>query len=105
MAPFGEALLKYRKVVLIMSVVLFAYSTVSFLFSSVSVPRVSSSSGKMVDDQVLQYNMAVRSGSKMDRCVQAGFVASAYTQAKDEANSQAWSGIRNDDCKAAGLAQ
>lgn len=97
--------MKYRKLVLAMSAVLFGYSTLSFLYSSVSVPKMQNTSNKVVDDQVLQYNMAVRAGSLMDRCVQAGFVASAYNQAKDEANSQAWAGVRSNECKAAGLPQ
>jgi len=39
----------------------------------------------------------------MDRCVQAGFVASAYIQVKDEPNREEWERIRQDDCTAAGL--
>jgi hypothetical protein len=106
MAGFGGDGMKYRNLVLVMSVVLFGYSTLSFLYTSVSVPKMqNASNSKVVDDQVLQYNMAVRAGSQMDRCVQAGFVASAYNQAKDAANSQAWAGIRSNECKAAGLPQ
>ncbi len=58
---------------------------------------------KVVDDQVAQYNFAVKSGTLTDRCVQAGFVASAYIQVKDEPNREEWERIRQDDCKAAGL--
>lgn len=88
-----------------MSVVLFGYSTVSFLYLSRADSRPSAMPTKAIDDQVSQYNMAVRAGSQRDRCVQAGFVASAYVQARDDANFQAWSGIRNDECRAAGLVQ
>jgi len=97
--------MKYRNLVLVMSVVLFGYSTISFLYLSNSGARVSPSANRAVDDQVLQYNWAVKAGSQNDRCVQAGFVASAYIQAKDEPNYQAWSGIRSNECRAAGIAQ
>lgn len=97
--------MKYRNLVLMMSVVLFGYSTISFLYLSSTGSRPSPLPNKVIDDQVLQYNAAVRSGSLNDRCVQAGFVASAYIQAKDEPNYQAWSGIRNNECKAAGIGQ
>lgn len=88
-----------------MSVVLFGYSTLSFLYLSTANSQTPILPNRAIVDQVVQYNNAVKVGSPTDRCVQAGFVASAYSQAKDEANSQAWSGIRNDECRAAGLAQ
>jgi hypothetical protein len=97
--------MKYRNLVLVMSVVLFGYSTISFLYLSSTGSRPLPPSNKAIEDQVVQYNAAVRSGTQNDRCVQAGFVASAYVQAKDETNFQAWSGIRNNECKAAGLIQ
>lgn len=97
--------MKYKNLVLVISVVLFGYSTISFLYLSSAGARVTPSANRSVDDQVQQYNWAVKAGSQNDRCVQAGFVASAYIQAKDEPNYQAWSGIRNSECKAAGMAQ
>lgn len=97
--------MKYRNLVLVMSVVLFGYSTLSFLYLSTANSHTPITPSKAIVDQVVQYNNAVKVGSPNDRCVQAGFVASAYSQARDEANSQAWSGIRNEECKAAGLAQ
>jgi hypothetical protein len=97
--------MKYRNLVLVMSVVLFGYSTISFLYLSTAGNKTSPLPNKAIDDQVQQYNWAVKAGSQTDRCVQAGFVASAYIQAKDEPNYQAWSGIRNNECKAAGIAQ
>ena len=97
--------MKYRNLVLVMSVVLFGYSTVSFLYLSSAGNKPGPTPNRAIDDQVLQYNAAVKAGSQNDRCVQAGFVASAYIQAKDEPNYQAWSGIRNDECRAAGIAQ
>ena len=97
--------MKYRNLVLVISVVLFGYSTLSFLYLSTASSQVPAAPTKAIADQVLTYNKAVKAGSPTDRCVQAGFVASAYSQAKDEPNSQAWAGIRNDECRVAGLAQ
>jgi hypothetical protein len=97
--------MKYRNLVLVMSVVLFGYSTISFLYLSSANSRPSPLANKAIADQVQQYNWAVEAGSQTDRCVQAGFVASAYIQAKDEPNGQAWNGIRSNECKAAGIAQ
>jgi hypothetical protein len=95
--------MKYRNLVLVMSLVLFGYSTVTFFYTAANGPRLQTTPSRAVDDQVVQYNMAVRAGSKTDQCIQAGFVASAYIQVKDEPNYQAWTGIRNNDCAAAGL--
>ena len=97
--------MKYKNLVLVMSVVLFGYSTVSFLYLSSTGARPLQNVNRAIDEQVVQYNAAVKSGSLNDRCVQAGFVASAYSQAKDEPNYQAWSGIRVNECKAAGIGQ
>lgn len=105
MSGFEEAFMKYRHLILVISVVLFSYSTLSFLYLSTASAKTQVAPGKAIDEQVAQYNHAVKAGSPMDRCVQAGFVASAYIQAKDDANSQAWSGIRNNECQTAGLAQ
>jgi hypothetical protein len=98
--------MKYRNLILVMSALLFGYSTVSFLyFSNLAGDNPSPIRNKAVNDQVQQYNAAVKAGSQSDRCVQAGFVASAYIQTRDQANYQAWSGIRNSECRAAGIAQ
>ena len=96
---------KFRSFALVLGLLLVGYTTLTFLGTTASGSRMQSSPSKIVDDQVLQYNFAVRAGTKTDQCVQAGFVASAYSQAKDEPNSEEWQRIRQDDCKAAGLNQ
>jgi hypothetical protein len=58
---------------------------------------------KVADDAVEQYNIAKRGGDKMQTCVQAGFVAAAYLQAKDETNYNKWKDIERTDCEAAGV--
>lgn len=98
--------MKFRNLIVVMSVLFFGYSTVSFLYlSNPTGDKPSPILKRAISDQVQQYNAAVRAGSQSDRCVQAGFVASAYIQTSDQANYQAWSGIRNSECKAAGIAQ
>lgn len=58
---------------------------------------------KVASDSVRQYEIASRSGNAIDVCVQAGMVAAAYLQAKDEANYQTWKRIESTDCARAGL--
>ncbi|MGB1560781.1 MAG: hypothetical protein ACPHN2_04705 [Sinimarinibacterium flocculans] len=54
-------------------------------------------------DAVEQYDIVKRQGDAIEICVQAGFAAAAYLQAKDEANYRRWKQIENADCRAAGL--
>lgn len=58
---------------------------------------------KVADDAVIQYNIAKRQGDKIQICVQAGLVAAAYLQAKDEANYNKWQSIKKTDCNNAGI--
>ena len=58
---------------------------------------------KVATDAVEQYHIAVRDGTAMDRCVQAGMVSAAYLQAKDEAKYREWKETEEADCKAAGV--
>jgi hypothetical protein len=97
--------MKFKAYVLVLGLSLLGYWTLGLFNAPVSGSQMQTASNKMVEDQVTQYNIAVRAGTKMDRCVQAGFVASAYSQAKDEPNSEEWTRIRHDDCTVAGLPQ
>ena len=54
-------------------------------------------------DAVKQYEIARRSGTKIDRCVHAQMVAAAFIQAKDEANYKKWKAVEAADCAAAGV--
>lgn len=54
-------------------------------------------------DAVKQYQIAERQGDRMQICVQAGLVAAAYLQAKNEASYNQWKKIQAADCKRAGL--
>ena len=54
-------------------------------------------------DVIKQYEIAKRSGTAMDRYVQAGLVAAVFLQAKDEANYRAWKSIERIDGFEAGV--
>jgi hypothetical protein len=94
---------KFRVVSLAVGIFLVGYTTLTFLGTAAAGTRAQTVPTKVVDDQVAEYNFAVKSGTLTDRCVQAGFVASAYTQVKDEPNREEWERIRQNDCQAAGL--
>jgi len=54
-------------------------------------------------DAVKQYEIAKRSGNAMDAYVQAGLVAAAYLQAKDETNYKKWKEIEKQEAARAGM--
>lgn len=54
-------------------------------------------------DAVAQYEIAKRQGDKIQIYVQAGLVAAAYLQAKDEANYKHWKDIEAQAAKDAGI--
>jgi hypothetical protein len=58
---------------------------------------------KVSADAVEQYGIAKRQGDKVQICVQAGFVAAAFLQAKDEAQYRRWKDTEAADCAAAGM--
>lgn len=60
---------------------------------------------KVADDAIEQYEIAKRSGSKMDACVHAGLVSAAMIQAKDEPGFQKWKAVEKADCRRAGVPQ
>lgn len=96
---------KFRAVGLAVGLFLVGYTTLTFLSTAAAGTRAQTIPSKVVDEQVAQYNFAVKSGTLTDRCVQAGFVASAYIQVKDGPNYEEWERIRQGDCRAAGLSQ
>lgn len=57
---------------------------------------------KVAADAVEQYNIAKTSGgSSIDLCVQAGMVAAAYLQAKNDAEYSRWKMQQDSDCRVA----
>jgi hypothetical protein len=58
---------------------------------------------QVAEDAVKQYEIAKRSGSKMDAYVHAEMVAAAYLQAKDEGSYRKWKAISKADAAAAGM--
>ena len=65
--------------------------------------KVTTNSNKVVADAVDQYNIAKRSGTPIDQCVQARVVPAAYLQAKDEDNYKIWKETEATDCGAVGM--
>jgi hypothetical protein len=60
-------------------------------------------SNQVAEDAVKQYEIAKRNGNAMDALTQAGIVAEAYLQAKDEVNYQKWVKIRKAEAARAGM--
>lgn len=58
---------------------------------------------QVANDAVQQYEIAKRSGNKIDIAVQASLVCAAYLQAKDEVNYKKWKAIEKQADKDAGL--
>lgn len=57
-----------------------------------------------IKDAISAYEQAGKAGSALDRCVEAKFVAIAYADAKDVADSQAWRAREREDCRLAAAA-
>lgn len=57
-----------------------------------------------VKDAVSTYEQARSRGDTVAVCVAAGAVASAYTDAHDQSNQQAWNARRKEDCHSAYIA-
>lgn len=58
---------------------------------------------QVADDAIAQYEIAKRQGDPIQICVQAGMVAAAWLQAKDEAQYREWKDVEARDCAAAGM--
>ncbi len=59
---------------------------------------------QVANDAVAQYEIAKRNNDPVQVCVQAGMVAAAFLQAKDEPNFNKWKAVEKADCGRAGLA-
>jgi hypothetical protein len=53
---------------------------------------------KVIRDAEKQYQMADASGTSVDRCVHAGMVAAAYSQAHKQQGYQSWKMREDKDC-------
>lgn len=58
---------------------------------------------QVAKDSEEKYNIAKRSGSKMDAYVHAQMTAAAYLQAKDEASYQKWKAVEKQEAAEAGI--
>ena len=66
-------------------------------------PQMNEVHAKVVSDAVEQYEIVQRKGDAMSKCLQAGMVAAAQLQAKNEAEYGRWKDVESVDCKAAGV--
>lgn len=91
----------------IAGIILGGIGLVSIIYTSNQITNITSSIGeiekKVAVDSEKQYVIAKSNGSAMDACVQAGLVAAAHLQAKDEANYRRWRQIEVSDCDKAGV--
>lgn len=53
---------------------------------------------KVALDAVDQYRIVKQNGQRTETCVQAGMVAAAYLQAKNEASYKQWKATERTDC-------
>lgn len=60
-------------------------------------------SNELAAQQIKSYELSVKSGDKMEICVQAGLVAVFFNEAHNEAEYLKWKKIEKRDCKKAGL--
>ncbi|HLD91748.1 MAG TPA: hypothetical protein VI911_12175 [Patescibacteria group bacterium] len=58
---------------------------------------------KVIKQFLNQYKLAIKSGDKIEICVQAGFVVAAYSQAGIEKDYLKWKTIQRQDCAYAGI--
>ncbi len=88
-------------------IILGGIGLISIIYTSSQISSITSSLGeiekKVATDAEKQYIIAKSNGSAMDACVQAGLVAAAYLQAKDESNYRRWRQAEVYDCDRAGV--
>lgn len=97
------ALIVVASAIVIFVIIFQMMSTVSSPSGPVVQSMMKDGADQVARDAVVQYRIAARSGSVIDRCVQAGMVTAAYLQAQDEANYASWKAVQRRDCKAAGV--
>jgi len=98
------------KYVLIALVVLYACCRIYELLGPNRIApalNVSGNNGKAPEYAVLQYRRVAENpkSTRIDVCVQAGIVSSAYLQAQDEPNYRKWKAVQKSDCAKANVPQ
>jgi hypothetical protein len=68
--------------------------------------QVADAQAKLVEnlrirDAIADYEAAGRTGGALDRCVKAKLVVAAYSDARDVAETEAWTAREHEDCQAA----
>lgn len=101
-----EAKAKSSKLKTIFSVVVFI--GILWYFFGGGLEKQAANDMQQIENQVAldaeeQYDIAKRGGDKIQTYVQAGLVAAAYLQAKDETNYNKWKEIEKEEAKNAGM--
>jgi hypothetical protein len=95
--------------VLVAVVALYVLHTVYEMSRSSHAPEstVQERYGSAAENAVRQYQKVLQDkhSTKVDVCVQAGLVSSAYLQSQDEMNYKKWKAIQKSDCARAGVPQ
>lgn len=60
---------------------------------------------QVAQDSIDQFEIANRGEDRVDACVQAGMVAAAFLQAKNEERYNHWKKVEKDVCASAGITQ
>lgn len=72
-------------------------------FENVAIEPMQNIYDKVAKDAEEKYGIAKLNGNAIDAYVQAGMVAAAYLQAKDEVNYQKWKDIEAEEARLAGV--
>lgn len=70
-------------------------------FENSATTRMHEIENQVAMDAVSQYKIALAQGDKIQICVQAGYTATAFLQAKDEKNYNIWKDIESAACRVA----
>lgn len=73
---------------------------ISLLFSAISCQSIEE---QLIQDEIDNYNLALKGGDLIEIAVEAGLVAELYKQAGDEENYLKWKAISKEADKNAGL--
>lgn len=66
--------------------------------NTITAPVMESIYDKLANDAIHQYNMAVKSGDRIEVCIRAMAVAAAFSQAQDESHYLEWKRLQRYKC-------
>ena len=94
---------KFIKIAVISFIIIGFISVVSTVNSDEYVKsEMENINNQVAKDLIEQYQIAKKTGNKMDAYMQASTIAQAFLAAKDEANYKKWTAIAKEEEKALG---